>query len=618
MRAIALVAAATAAPCATAGLDIAAVVARIDAEHLDREPAWHALVEYRRAFVTSRLRSEADRADFFLAPGGADDPRAELIATATAVLGDGPEAVRARCRFPARDRWLRTRLALGAPSAPSECPALDAWLASLRARTMTIDFASSYLESPSSMFGHTFLRFAPDGAPALLAPTVNYAADTAQRDGAVGFVLKGLFGGFPGKADELPAFRRLRRYADDEGRDIWSYPLRLEPDQVEMLLLHLWEVHDGTFDYFFLDENCSYRTLMLIAAARPSDALADRLPISVVPVETLKALDDHGLLGAPTWWPSSPRLLLWRTRDFAEADLHLVADLARGRVAPATLAQTDPQRRAAILGAAADYAAILINRNQVPLGDRTRIVHGLIDERLRLETGRPADPPPEPVAPHRQHDPQRAALAYVRRDGRSGLDVELAGFAHSIVDPMPGFDEGAEVVVLSGRARRLDEGPTKVEQIDLLRVRANTPTSLLFPRMAWSLHVGAERKLVDDERPLLASAGFAAGKAIGLGGAVLAVRAGADLDGGEGLHRGAGLEASGTIDLTRQARGIALQAWYQRAAYAWGDDSDREVYGVAAGIPLARHLGLTLEWRRERAEAREDELRLELRAFFGG
>jgi len=67
-----------------------------------------------------------------------------------------------------------------------------------------------------------------------------------------------------------PYYSKVNEYLFGESRDLWEYALDLEPSQVEWLVEHLWElVVNGSFDYFYLDENCSFHLLSLLEIAQP-------------------------------------------------------------------------------------------------------------------------------------------------------------------------------------------------------------------------------------------------------------------------------------------------------------------------------------------------------------
>jgi hypothetical protein len=333
----------------------------------------------------SGWKSQATAPAFFLSKDGKYDPRAELIATVHELFFSRA-ATSARCRFPARVLFLRNSLQIvGAVSDLEDCPDLQRWYQSVSADSISIDFATSYLERPASIFGHTFLQFHQHRVPTLLSSTSNYAANVNDGVGSVAYALRGLFGGFPGLVDQLPFYRRLRLYGDDQGRDIWEYPLKLTRSQIHLLLLHLWEIRDGVFDYWFMGQNCSYRTLELIAVARPDLQLLDAFPIETIPIDTIRLLDKHGLLGNPRWWPSSVRVLNWHLGNFTHAEKKLVRDLATGIRGPSNLGPRSNKERARIVAAAAEYSSILINRGLLSTDVRDSVTRHLFQERLEIQ-----------------------------------------------------------------------------------------------------------------------------------------------------------------------------------------------------------------------------------------
>ena len=54
-----------------------------------------------------------------------------------------------------------------------------------------------------------------------------------------------------------------------ESRDIWEYKLDLSQGQIDEFVRHIWELDKIRFDYFFVDENCSYRLLTILDAVNP-------------------------------------------------------------------------------------------------------------------------------------------------------------------------------------------------------------------------------------------------------------------------------------------------------------------------------------------------------------
>ncbi|HSY37910.1 MAG TPA: DUF4105 domain-containing protein, partial [Polyangia bacterium] len=179
-----LLAAATLAPAPTLAPD-AGYLGDLQAQARDRGLAetrdWQVLLHYRRTLFGG-WRSEADGAGFFLAGRtGRRDPAAELAASLAGFLAAGPAGdEHAQCRFPARWEWLKRTLGVDGRRAPDVvCPALHTWLTGISPEAASLVYATAYVNSPASMYGHTFLRISRstgEGNP-LLDYVVNFAAD---------------------------------------------------------------------------------------------------------------------------------------------------------------------------------------------------------------------------------------------------------------------------------------------------------------------------------------------------------------------------------------------------------------------------------------------------------
>src|SRR5690554_2111532 len=94
-------------------------------DDLHEHPVWLTLGHYHQDTLGSGFTSQADDPAFFLSESGKTSPEAELQATLEAIRQPGGGDDHARCRFPARDAWLREQLDL--PNTPVDCPAYDEW-----------------------------------------------------------------------------------------------------------------------------------------------------------------------------------------------------------------------------------------------------------------------------------------------------------------------------------------------------------------------------------------------------------------------------------------------------------------------------------------------------------
>ena len=193
-----------------------------------RDPAWLALLHYE-----SKRSSTLPGPPFFLSDRGHKDPQAELESTVS-LFEKNPEE--AHCRFPAREMFLRRQLLWNGPV--PNCERLDKWKAAFSAKGIELIFASAFINSPSSMYGHTLLKFPRSGITEgndLLDYTLSYGADTGTT-GGLAYVWKGLTGGFQGLFTSAPFYMKVKEYNHVDKRDFWIYPLRVLPGELEVLV----------------------------------------------------------------------------------------------------------------------------------------------------------------------------------------------------------------------------------------------------------------------------------------------------------------------------------------------------------------------------------------------
>ncbi|XQF92430.1 DUF4105 domain-containing protein [Pseudoalteromonas espejiana] len=303
----------------------------IENNTLATHPYWLKLGHYRNTALGS-FKSEVDSAEFFIAPTGKTNPVDELNATISAFNGNKTNQQKYSCQFPARYTWLKSKINNNWPAL--NCPELATWQQVINPKGVTLVFPTAFMNSPSSMFGHTLLRIdAKDQTrnKELIAFAVNFAAEPDGSDNAAMYALKGLVGSYPGKFSLMPYYKKVREYNDLESRDIWEYKLNLTEQQVERILLHLWELQSATFDYFFIDENCSYQLLALLQLAKDDLNLNAQFNMQAIPSDTVAALRDNNLLQAPNYRPAFGTKLYHYSTQLSDQQLSDARELMQGK-----------------------------------------------------------------------------------------------------------------------------------------------------------------------------------------------------------------------------------------------------------------------------------------------
>ncbi len=274
---------------------------------------WQTLlhIENKRSLITSK--------SFFLSDTkSAED---ELEATYKAILapysGDGRKDP--QCRFPARSDFIFKTFGID-KKLRRPCAYWKEWQEFLAIDQVSLVFASSYMSSASSLFGHTFLKLRSKKSKGqdLLDYSLDAAAMTGADTGLV-FSMKGIFGFYPARFSLLPYHMKVKEYVHIEGRDLWEFPLDLTKEQKIKLLHHIIEIEEQDFPYYYFDYNCSYLVLSLIQVLFPEKDLVGGFWFSTIPFDTLKSLQKNSVIDGFKFRPSNLRVIeakwLSLTRD---------------------------------------------------------------------------------------------------------------------------------------------------------------------------------------------------------------------------------------------------------------------------------------------------------------
>ncbi len=453
--------------------------------------------------------SEIDDPRFFLSKNGKYDPKAELNATINALFNETRfDDNSTACLFPARKWWLEKELQI--KNFPKvTCNEFDKTVERLSPKSATIVFPAAHINSPASMFGHTFLRINSHYKSKLLAYAVNYAAEADEnRENAITFAVKGLFGGYYGKYSLLPYYEKLKEYRDREKRDIWEYDLNLSEDEVMKMVRHIWELNGIRSKYYFFTENCSYNMLWLIETARPSVHLKEHFTYHVIPLETIHAAKEEGLISDENYRPSKHTILLRYEELIDKKYIHYVQILQnRPQKSEEIVSSTEipTQQKRYILEAAIELLEYNYAKSEMEKSEYLDIFYKLSKSRAALKRGDivKIEDPQNPILSH------RAAAFRVGTLHRSGKSYALFGFRpayHTLEDGSFGFLRGTQIEFLNGNFF-FDLNSFKVEELTILSITSISQRSDLIKPFSWRTKFGWDRNYLNDEAVFSAKVG---------------------------------------------------------------------------------------------------------------
>ncbi|WP_294737967.1 DUF4105 domain-containing protein [uncultured Pseudomonas sp.] len=464
-------------------------------QQLANEPFWLSLGHYESGKFKG-WRSYVSDKKFFLAPDGAHHPDQELKATVEALYAPASLGEKhAQCVYPARTRWLKDQLHL--TDLPAlECKEFKQWFKDVAPHSAVMIFPAAYLNSPSSMFGHTLLRIdqadVQSNNTALLSYAINFGAYIEGSDNSILYAWKGLMGGYPGLFALVPYQEKLSEYRSLENRDLWEYRLNLTQVETERMVEHVWELKQIQFDYFFFDENCSYRLLELLQVARPSLRLTEQFPLTAIPTDTVKAVKEAGLVEKIDYRPSRERELLERAKPLDSDEQQWVLKISddQKQLQEPAFKAIAKDRQALIIDAAyrlGRYRANGLER------DTERSQRSF--ELLRAINQNPA---PDlkierPGLPEDGHESRTWQAGVGTRGDKAFGEYGLRMAYHDLNDNAEGFPLGAQIEILQMKLRQYEGNHWQLQQLDLATIRSLTPRNELLQPWSWQVTGGLER-----------------------------------------------------------------------------------------------------------------------------
>jgi hypothetical protein len=497
---------------------LAALLEQADRETLHEDPQWLALVHYEKKRFSPGVYSPAITPSFFLSQRGDRDPRAELHATLLRFF-DPPSVAEGeehpQCAFIARRYWLEHKLEpLANALPPIACPEYERWRAALDARGLTLIFPEGFMNNPASIFGHTLLRVdesRESSSDEILGYAIDFTAEAGDDEGLV-YIAKGTTGFYPAFVNLRPYYEQLKRYADWENRDIWEYRLDVDQGQVDFLLMHVWELKEAEFPYYFFTKNCSYELLRLLEIGIADFEASARFRGPVLPVDTVRAVVDQPGFVTSTRYRASPETKLRAAlRSLSRGDRRRIRAIVEGRLDPTdeTLEEIPPPRRARILDLAYDQLRYDYLAGHVSEADSRGLSRRILIARSRVGGPAPGEDPAASdvevptVRPDQGHDTSLVALSGGWRDDESFIDFQFRPALHDLLDNGGGYPEFMEVRILDTRLRIYPEsGHVRLQELTLFEIASLSPRSHAFKPWALSAGTGLRTRRVRDDGDL--------------------------------------------------------------------------------------------------------------------
>jgi len=477
-------------------------------EHDNKLIYWKKLLHYGENI--SRVVSR----EFFITANGNEDYHAELVETIRLLkLKDGKQIA---CRFPARYRWLKSSYDDIPQYRLTDCPELSRFMEGFQKQTLSVSFASEYLDNPVSSFGHTMLVFHDKDKPLLSADAVHFAARSYENDGYLKYIWKGLTGGYPGYFFRDPFFKKQLQYNIIEQRYLHLYTLDFTQEQIENLIHHLYELRNSTYEYYFINENCAYQIAILLDIATNRDSFSDSR--FVLPVEVIKAYKgmykDKRVL-----YPISIQVnhLLDQMTDKESSQFEAVIN---GEMLPVNTLSNRVKYALSI------YYEYDFRKNHIANAnyDLTMKLNYTLPE-LNIETSDPLD----------KQDAGRVSVGYIHDIQGDSMLVSYRPMMLDLLDIQQ--NKQASELTVFNPVIKLNKETTYLHQLDLISIKSLPVRSRYFKPVSWRFYTGFNRKNPDEDLNYEMEFGFGLSNRLSVFSLNYAVNIGADFTSGDYYYK---------------------------------------------------------------------------------
>lgn len=451
----------------------------IERQKLYNDIYWSKLLHYRNGV------SEIDSDNFFVSKNGKTNLKEELFETIKALENADKDVY---CRFPLRVLWLKEKL----PSLNIKeynCPDLNLYLQDMGTSKISVIFPSSHINSPASMYGHTFLQVQGSEQTSLISNAINFAAQTNETNGFI-FAYKGIFGGYKGKYSILPYYKKIKEYNNLEQRDIWEYELAFNEEEIKKIVLHSFELKDSYSYYYFFLENCSYNILWLYEIAKPSLNLVNEFKVKAAPLDTVKILEKNKLIVSSKYRYSKMKKMNYlyekikdksQLKSFIKDDKELKSNLSF-------------EDKVAYLDLKVEYIKYLRTQNKFNKEDYLKTYLKYLKQRSSLKEKSVFNINDE-KNPLYSHSSSKLSFTY---DSQDNILFSIKPVYNDLYDVSDGYLNGAFIDFFKLDIKK-NKNKTYIDKFVLLDIKSYASRNELFKPLSWGINLSYERFINDED-----------------------------------------------------------------------------------------------------------------------
>jgi hypothetical protein len=467
-------------------------ISLVEKNQIYEDPHWIHLLRYKKGIFGGYF-SEVVSDDYFLSEEGKSKPRRELLASIRAIFSNSSENtdLDPQCIFPERYRWIRSKLKIGNEVIKPICSRYETWKSGLHTEKVKLVFASYYLQSPASMFGHTFLKL--DNKQNINSELLDYGVGYAANPGDVDplrYVVGGLFGGYSGKFNLFPYYLKVNEYNDLENRDLWEYEMEMNESEKEIFMGHIWEMGAAEFDYYFQKENCAYQILRLIEVVKHMEMELEN-DLTISPLDLLKKMKAKQIFKNkdPVFRPSLYTKIYSQIIEMNEVEQRLYwdnLDLLKKEKEIST-----QELESKIVSALLDSYLYLFPDEEKRNNHKS--YYSLLQMQSKMgatEASERKNSISEP--PDSAHGGRRLSLGYGNSSMGNFAEMESRLAYHDLLNVSRGLLSSSEIQFLNFKVRNYENKKQEITSFSLVRLSSISPNNSLSNKFSYQIDLGSQ------------------------------------------------------------------------------------------------------------------------------
>lgn len=235
-----------------------------------------------------------------------------------------------QCKFPSRLLFITHELNVSNSEFPKiNCQDFNTYKMKAPADKISLIYASENVKNPSSMMGHTFLKYSGKNYQDREVEHAITFYTVLDSINLLVLAYQNIFSGMKGLFALQPYKKIVKQYTEKENRNVWEYQLKLSEYRRKLIYYHIWELKDIDMKYFFTSYNCSTVIYYTLSLANPK--IYDDNKLWITPLDTVKFLYKYNLIEKSELFPSNEWLIKMTAENLNSNEINNIKDIVKNK-----------------------------------------------------------------------------------------------------------------------------------------------------------------------------------------------------------------------------------------------------------------------------------------------